>query len=1664
MVVPIDTFKTKINPNVKVTVNKSLNLTISRGTQNNLIQNPVHENTKTLNPVQQINIIGKGTDPSVIVKVPNTNAYVIRTQKTNNINTNPNNPETVLGPLIQGLKGENLNNLSNQVLQITNGLTLPEIFQLIGLDVNEYVPHNYNNTNNGFVTSYVGDSANVSFSGNSIIFNREYVSEVMSKYGTTINRRIRNIEIEPYTTTINGQTYNLVLVKVDYNIYNESPYYVSNNTYTHYYIIDPTTKQIVYQGTKVKPILNMPLNQSSTNGYIISPSKTINNILQQYGYNLTSQEMQEIENLQPGQSIKIGNSTQTPIIITYLGNNQYNIKSLGEFYTPDGQEIAINETLTIPTYSISANGEISTTNLQISGTEYLIGSGKGNPFYVATYKVNETIPTNYMYNTQTGQLTFWSGNTQGGATLQSINLPTLTYQQYIQLANGQIPPGIKPGWYYYPTLNEFVYVNTQTIQSSSSNQYSYIFYNPNVPYSTTNSNVAQYIAVNTNTDTISFLNSQGQVLNSISFANIQALDNYLYKNYGITLTNNGPTITTSTSTQTTTPTITTNQSSTSTTSLSIPTIINDIWNGLTTIGSDVYSWFTSLSKPKNNTLQLNYQQLAQEVLYSQTSTSTKTSHSTTTTTNQPQILQYSFFSPQLLSDIWNGITTVGNDVYNWFSSLSKKQISIITNIGNNAYNLFTNDLFNNPIFKGTYDIGKNIFYDTYNVEKNILDISKKGLSSINWKQQLDLANKLQTFGFLLGINSPYAEYIAQDLYLNAIGAKGKYVNQLNTLSNYIVQASDIVETMFGTMGVGDIIGAGAGAAEVGTEAMTESSELLASGSRLYTTVANMGRLSSSFDTITTGTTQMFKAINPEFVGVENEVLANIRNIGASQNFGLTLIRNVVNDITSNPTGYLKEVGIWTGINWATTNIEDWLSGKPVTSLKGQLEILGESAAQSVAFVSLSKMFESIANPILNSWIKPTDSLNWAIRKRLLYDVGANFIAGMGSSYVGQGVGVLMGLQNGISNTEALLSGVFASGGTLLAESIMGLRALKTGNFFNFATDTVPRNVKITDVSLNVIGDDMATSLYRASGLADYYPRIGGKVVTEKDISNLKLKEGSFQTIGKIKMDNNIDTINIDNLNIPTYRYAGYLVSTSGKNKVYGITEGLFFGFRKPIQSDNPFLYYLEKIQNVRNYLIEKHPEFKEISNTPETGLYLFRTLTGGTYEQTIKNINEDKTLLEAGSAAYFNKLEKDIYDQTILNTQNEIKELQFSENEAKQAMEIANQYYKDALETLNKYKTNIQNILKNDVKNLANNPEYLKLTNLEGLGNYIPPERFNIKPGKLPNPEGLNKGILYIEKPLSEFKINNVDFGKNIAGEFEFRAFSRSIFSTGNMYKSSYYGFGLEYIGEDNTLSHIGTMFGIEKDLYGKGWYTIKQYGAKKLSDNVYLTFGYGESWDPTIKSMSLPSLKSANGQPLSIEEVQPLLKETIKPPVPPANNAKPPLYNTMSGISANINNIYNIYNNMNMNQPPYNNNNQKSNIKSKVKPTFNNIINGRNINIIKQPTINMYQPTGLNNPMNQLNINTNIFKVMYLPAINLFNMRITETQTSTTTITTPITTTTYKQILTPMPSPPISNPPITDFAPSIILGLQPGKASASALNRNVKVTYDLYYALNRLI
>jgi hypothetical protein len=654
---------------------------------------------------------------------------------------------------------------------------------------------------------------------------------------------------------------------------------------------------------------------------------------------------------------------------------------------------------------------------------------------------------------------------------------------------------------------------------------------------------------------------------------------------------------------------------------------------------------------------------------------------------------------------------------------------------------------------------------------------------------------------------------------------------------------------------------------------------------------------------------------------------------------------------------------------------------------------------------------------------------------------------MGASYAAQGAGILMGSRNEIDTTEALLSGGFAAGGTLLIRGIQGLHAKKTGNFFAFATDTVPRNIRTTEIPYILLGDQTGTALYRSSNIAWYYPRMGKKIVTEKDVPNLQLKEKEFSATGIIKIDDNIDMIEIGNLNIPSYRFAALLISQAGKNKVYGISEGLFFGLRKPVQTQDPFKYYLDETQRIRTYLIEKHPEFEKVSNTPETGMYLFKTLTEGAYMQTIKGVNEGKTLLKSNIDAY---LEKKLYEETILKAQNRINELKLSQNEAKQELEMANQFYNEGLEILNKYKTNIENALKNDIKNLANKPEFLAF--LRGLGNYIPPEKFNVNPGKLPNPEILNNRILNINQPLSEFETGNVDFSKNIVGEFIFMVTGKSKTSTGDIYKSKYYGHGLEYAGNDKSISHIGTMYGIEKDLHGKGFYTIKQYGAIKLSENRYLGFGYGESWDPNVKNMLLPSLKNIKGQPLSKGEAIQFLSGTIRPPAPPESNIRLSSFS----ISTGINNIYNI--NMGYPTPP-DKSKQINDIRGKVKPITNDIITTRDINIIKQPSIKTFRPPGLSN---EIKIDADIRKDVYLQPINLFGFKV-ENMTLTSTITTPITG--FRQIFQLPPiSPPLPKPPIMGFMPLFSLRLQPVSGSAPPpLNRNVRVMYDIYYVLNKL-
>jgi len=497
----IETYKEIHWPNntYNIDVHYSTNLTHPELAPNSPLQNPVLEKTKTLNPVQEISVVARGTDPNVIANNPthinpyvrekeqttNTSEVIAKPTTTSTTQTTTNlTPEEVLGqsfieaynnPMYRSLVfgGGDLNYIANQILQITGGLTLPELFKILGFNIKDWTPYYYH----GFSPFEYGSSygtttnnvINAFFYGNKIEFiNQSQINTTWS--GGSSNSFTRGtLTIEPYNLIYKGKTYHLILVKYTQYEYLQttnpnSPTDVYKNTITTYYLIDPITKKIVYQAQTPPQQEQYWFNSGPTSSNIIPAHEAINDLLSQYGYKLPSDQYSLVDNLQPGQSITVyasAGSAGAEFTITYLGNGQYQIQSKGEFYNFNDFSnpwTSINETITAPTYNINTQtGQISTTPFKISGQITTYGTTNINmPYYIATYKVSETIP---IYSSSWGgQIGFWFGTPQGGITLQNVSLPTLTYQQYIQLANGQMPQGIKPGWYYYPILNEFVYV------------------------------------------------------------------------------------------------------------------------------------------------------------------------------------------------------------------------------------------------------------------------------------------------------------------------------------------------------------------------------------------------------------------------------------------------------------------------------------------------------------------------------------------------------------------------------------------------------------------------------------------------------------------------------------------------------------------------------------------------------------------------------------------------------------------------------------------------------------------------------------------------------------------------------------------------------------------------------------------------------------------------------------------------------------------------------------------------------------------------------------------------------------------------------------------------------------------------------------------------------
>ncbi len=180
--------------------------------------------------------------------------------------------------------------------------------------------------------------------------------------------------------------------------------------------------------------------QNQISGQITDTSNVVNAVLGQFGHKILSGQEYFVNTLQPGQSVIVSSEKGGQFRITNLGNNQYQIESVGQIYNPHNFHqpwTTLNVTVNTPQYSYNVQtSSITTTDLKVQATITAAGA-TSTPYLETTYNISQTVPITY--ERQNNQIIFQTGTPQTNITLQNINLPTFTKEQYQQSQSRQDP-------------------------------------------------------------------------------------------------------------------------------------------------------------------------------------------------------------------------------------------------------------------------------------------------------------------------------------------------------------------------------------------------------------------------------------------------------------------------------------------------------------------------------------------------------------------------------------------------------------------------------------------------------------------------------------------------------------------------------------------------------------------------------------------------------------------------------------------------------------------------------------------------------------------------------------------------------------------------------------------------------------------------------------------------------------------------------------------------------------------------------------------------------------------------------------------------------------------------------------------------------------------------
>jgi hypothetical protein len=558
--------------------------------------------------------------------------------------------------------------------------------------------------------------------------------------------------------------------------------------------------------------------------------------------------------------------------------------------------------------------------------------------------------------------------------------------------------------------------------------------------------------------------------------------------------------------------------------------------------------------------------------------------------NQPKILQYSFFDPSLINKISESIISPNTNIYNYQTNYNNLQFPTYENLAK-AYQTIQN------WYADRYKEYIQNMQTTTMPEPKISIISPYSISEafryLYYKQLTQQIHNNPYYPY----NPPKSPYfnLTNVPYIGHTTATFEQMNAINTINQIKnvergIETYNLLSNIYSTLGL----------KEQAQYYQNLAQKAQIYGSPEFYQAEELGK------NIRLTETAIAASIPFTIVGG-----VGVSSAGAFLRSAAPVARELAKEYAKNTAGItLANLAISEAYSKVTT-------GKDLTPEQIK-QIVGESIVFGTTFTTIGKGLSLASQPVLSTIIKPQTSANVAILGKSLYDVGSGFTSTFGASLASQGFGKAMGWRKDINIDEALATASLAGGAISAIRGIQVLRAAKTGDYSVFATRIIPEKTEDIGVTPHIFIKD-GQIITQVSGKAIGHPQIGQKILTQKDISNIKPVEYTYLITERLTPTQIAQTMegNVLRTNII---YEGEQIAQAGVKRTIGKIKGEVESIFTPTENID-FEKYQSWVQANIKYLSGKYPEFNQLQNVPKESLQLLKHILEGKPIKAIKNPN-----------------------------------------------------------------------------------------------------------------------------------------------------------------------------------------------------------------------------------------------------------------------------------------------------------------------------------------------------------------------------------------------------------------------------------------------------------